>query len=104
MRGPPRWPHPLAIPLKAGPPFDLDIVTAKGEDEVVALLQQRGRAQSKTVPNFRQSMLQDVDKGKQFEVEETFGYTVREAEKHGLSVPTVETCYRVLAGLNRIQT
>ncbi|MBL6951319.1 MAG: ketopantoate reductase family protein [Alphaproteobacteria bacterium] len=102
MRETAQLPQHLGIPLKAGPPFDLDIVTSKGEDEVVALLQRRGEAQSKTAPNFRQSMLQDVDKGKQFEVEETFGFTVREAEKLGLSVPTVETCYRVLAGLNRM--
>jgi ketopantoate reductase len=74
------------------------------EDDVVALLNKRGQAQSKTAPAFRQSMLQDVDKGKQFEVEETFGYTVREAKNFGLSVPTVETCYRVLVGLNRMQT
>ncbi|MDA1100982.1 MAG: ketopantoate reductase family protein [Proteobacteria bacterium] len=104
MRETAQLPRHLGIPLKAGPPFDLDAVATKGEDELVALLQQRGQAQSKIAPNFRQSMLQDVDKGKQFEVEETFGYTVREAGKHGLSVPTVETCYRVLASLNRIQT
>ncbi len=103
MRETAQLPKQLGIPLKAGPPFDLDAVTSLGEDEVVALLNARGQAQGKTAPNFRQSMLQDVDKGKQFEVEETFGYTVRKAEKLGLSVPTVETCYRVLAGLNRIE-
>ena len=96
-------PRHLDISLKAGPPFDLDKVTAMDEDEVVALLTERGQAQSETAPNFRQSMLQDVDKGKQFEVEETFGYTVAEAGKFGLSVPTVETCYRIMAGLNRMQ-
>ncbi len=95
-------PQRMGIPLKAGPPYFLDAATEKPEDEVAALLQGRGQAQSTSAPNFRQSMLQDVDKGKQFEVEETFGYTVRTAEELGLSVPTVETCYRILAGLNRM--
>jgi len=104
MRETAQLPRHLGIPLKAGPPFDLEAVTSMSEDEVVALLNKRGQAQSKTAPTFRQSMLQDVDKGKQFEVEETFGYMVREAEKFSLSVPTVETCYRVFAGLNRMQT
>ena len=104
MRETAQLPRHLGIPLKAGPPFDLEAVTSMSEDAVVALLNKRGQAQSKTAPTFRQSMLQDVDKGKQFEVEETFGYMVREAEKFSLSVPTVETCYRVFAGLNRMQT
>jgi 2-dehydropantoate 2-reductase len=103
MREAAQLPQQMDIPLKSGPPFELELVTSLSEDEVVALLQQRGQAQSKAAPNFRQSMLQDVDKGKQFEVEETFGYTVREAEKLGLVVPTIENCYRILAGLNRIQ-
>ena len=104
MRETAQLPRHLGIPLKAGPPFDLEAVTSMSEDDVVALLNKRGQAQSKTAPAFRQSMLQDVDKGKQFEVEETFGYTVREAKNFSLSVPTVETCYRVLVGLNRMQT
>lgn len=103
MRETAQLPIHMGIPLKPGGPFDLDLLMTKEEDEFITLLQDRGLNQSKIAPNFRQSMLQDVDKGKQFEVEETFGYTVTEAKKYGLAVPTVETCYRVLSGLNSIQ-
>ena len=95
-------PQHMGIPLKTGPLFTFDAISSKDQDALVAFLRRRGEAQSTTAPNFRQSMLQDVDKGKQFEVEETFGYVVRKAEELGLSVPTVETCYRILAGLNRM--
>lgn len=95
-------PQHLGIPLKTGPLFTLEAISSKDEEALVAFLRRRGEAQSTSAPNFRQSMLQDVDKGKQFEVEETFGYTVRTAAECGLSVPTVETCYRILAGLNRM--
>ncbi|MDP6875874.1 MAG: 2-dehydropantoate 2-reductase [Alphaproteobacteria bacterium] len=102
MRETAQLPQHLGIPLRTGSPFNLDVVTSKGEDDVVELLLKRGQAQSTIAPDFRQSMLQDVDKGKQFEVEETFGYVVQQAAEMDLAVPTVETCYRVLAGLNRI--
>ncbi len=103
MRETAQLPQHLDIPLRTGSPFNLDVVTTKGEDDVVELLLKRGQAQSKIAPDFRQSMLQDVDKGKQFEVEETFGYVVQQAAEMNLAVPTVETCYRVLAGLNRMR-
>ena len=90
------------ISLKAGPPWELDTVIEKSEDEVVEMLVQRGQAQSQTAPYFRQSMLQDIDKGKPIEVEETFGFALREAKKLDLTIPTVETCYRILAGINRL--
>ena len=91
-----------SIALKEGPPWELEAVIEKSEDEVVEMLVQRGQAQRQTAPHFRQSMLQDIDKGKPIEVEETFGFALREAKKLDLTIPTVETCYRILAGINRL--
>ena len=90
------------IALKAGPPWELDAVIEKSEDEVVEMLVQRGQAQRQTAPHFRQSMLQDIDKGKPIEVEETFGFAVQEGKKLDITMPTVETCYHILAGINRL--
>jgi 2-dehydropantoate 2-reductase len=47
------------------------------------------------------STLQDLERGRRLEVEETLGYTARQAAELGLQVPTVDTCYRLLAGINR---
>jgi len=92
----------LNIPLKPGAPFFLDQLTALDEDAAVAQVQERGRAQGKTAPTFRQSMLQDADKGKRIEVEETFGYALNLAKENQLSLPTMETCYHVLSGVSRM--
>lgn len=94
-------PGRLGIPLNPGPPFMLDALTGGSEDEAAAALQERGRAQGETAPGFRQSMLQDADRGKRIEVEETFGYLLEQAGEHGLAMPSVETCYRILAAVNR---
>jgi 2-dehydropantoate 2-reductase len=92
----------LDINLMPDGPFFLDQLTNLDEDAAVALVQERGREQGKTAPTFRQSMLQDADKGKRIEVEETFGYALGLAKEHGLSLPTMETCYHVLAGVSRM--
>ena len=90
------------ITLKPGPPWELQVVAEKSEDEVVEMLVRRGKAQRETAPHFRQSMLQDIDKGKQIEVEETFGFAVSEGRRLGIAIPTVETCYRILSGTNKL--
>jgi ketopantoate reductase len=49
-------------------------------------------------------MLQDADKGKRIEEEETFGHALSLAKDNGLSLPTMETCYHVLAGISRLSS
>ncbi len=92
----------LGVTLRAGPPFFLEKITAASEDDAVAMTQERGREQSVSAPTFRQSMLQDVDKGKAIEVHETFGFVVDQAQRQGIAVPTIETCFQVLSGINRM--
>jgi len=47
------------------------------------------------------SMLQDVLKGKQIEVEETFGYITKIAQSKNVEIPTLRIIYALLRGLNR---
>ena len=74
----------------------------KSEDEVVEMLVRRGKAQREPAPHLRQTMIQDIDKGKQIEVEETFGFAVSEGRRLGIAIPTVETSYRILSGTNKL--
>jgi ketopantoate reductase len=42
-----------------------------------------------------------VEQGKQLEVEETLGYAVRQAAELGVPIPTLDTCYKLIAGINQ---
>jgi 2-dehydropantoate 2-reductase len=60
-----------------------------------------GALLAERAPAHRVSTLQDLERGRRLEVEETLGYAVRKGVELGVPVPTVETCYRLLAGVNR---
>jgi ketopantoate reductase len=91
----------LGMPLEDRPPLPSATVVAGSEDQAVEALQTIGATLRERAPQMRQSALQDVQRGRRIEVEETLGYTCTRAAELGLTLPTVETCYRLLAGLNR---
>jgi ketopantoate reductase len=45
--------------------------------------------------------LQDLERGHRLEVEETLGYAVRKGAELHIPLPTIDVCYRLLAGVNR---
>lgn len=53
-----------------------------------------------TAPDHRMSSLQDLERGKRLEVDETLGYAIAEARGLGLAVPTLTTCYKLVAAIN----
>jgi 2-dehydropantoate 2-reductase len=59
-----------------------------------------GRDWLRLAPDHRMSSLQDLERGKRLEVDETLGYAILEAQSLGLAVPTLTTCYRLVAGIN----
>lgn len=59
-----------------------------------ATLEERG------VTKQRVSALQDAERGRRLEIEETFGYAIRAAAERDVAVPHLATCYQLLAGLN----
>jgi ketopantoate reductase len=52
------------------------------------------------LPTHKISALQDVERGKRLEVEETLGYAVRQGTALGVPTPTMDTCYKLIAGIN----
>ncbi|MDP6183901.1 MAG: 2-dehydropantoate 2-reductase [Gammaproteobacteria bacterium] len=48
----------------------------------------------------RMSSLQDLERGKRLEVEETLGFAIREGLRLGLATPTLAVCYELLTGIN----
>jgi 2-dehydropantoate 2-reductase len=55
----------------------------------------------RAAPEHRMSTLQDLDARKPLEIEETIGDAVRRAEKLGLTLPLLETLYRLVAAIDR---
>jgi 2-dehydropantoate 2-reductase len=45
------------------------------------------------------SILQDLERGRRLEFEAMFGYAVRKGLELGISLPTVEICYRLIKGV-----
>ena len=50
---------------------------------------------------FRQSILQDADRGRRLEVDDTLAYTVKLAGELGVDVPTLDFCCRILRVVSR---
>ncbi len=92
----------LDVQMQPGGPINMVKLVGGTEDEAVALIQETGEWLGQSAPNFRPSMMQDVLRGKNIEVEETFGHAVALAKEFGLSVPTLETCYLTLSAVNRV--
>ena len=54
----------------------------------------------KNSPTHRVSTLQDLESGKNLEVEETLGYVLNKAHEKGTLVPTIDTCYRLISAID----
>jgi 2-dehydropantoate 2-reductase len=71
-------------------------------EECIEVLKKAGAAmQANGVTTHRMSALQDLLRGRQLEIEETYGYAVTRAAELGVPVPALQTCYQLLSGINR---
>ncbi len=71
-------------------------------EEALEMVRTNGAAmESAGVTSHKMSALQDAERGRRLEVEETLGYAVRKGAEFGIDTPAVETCYRLLSGINR---
>ena len=68
--------------------------------DTVAHLRHQGEQWALQAPTHKLSALQDLERGKRLEVEETLGYAVQQCAALGLSTPTLEVCYKLIAGIN----
>ena len=71
------------------------------EEEAVKAIQARGEDLRSTAPGFRQSILQDADRGRALEVNETLSHTLTLATQLGVATPTLDLCCRVLRVVSR---
>jgi 2-dehydropantoate 2-reductase len=88
------------IALEDIPIFPAKTFSQLSLDDTVAQLRQQGDWFASQAPTHKVSILQDVEQGKRLEVEEILGYAVRQGAELGVPTPTLDTCYKLIAGIN----
>src|SRR2546426_2249649 len=91
----------LGVPLEDREPLPIKTLCSVPLSEAVTTIRQVGRVMEARAPAHKGSTLQDLEQGRRLEVEETLGYAVRKGAELGIPLPTMETCYRLIASINR---
>jgi 2-dehydropantoate 2-reductase len=91
----------LGIPLEDREPLPVKTLYRVPLAEAVATIRHFGREMEDRAPAHKHAALQDLERGRRLEVEETLGYAIRQGAELGLPLPTMDTCYRLIAGINR---
>ena len=89
------------IPLEDRPPLPVKTISECAERLAVSTVREIGEGFKPNAPTHRMSSFLDLERGRPLEVEETLGYLVERARQQNVPVPTTETCYHLVSGLNR---
>jgi 2-dehydropantoate 2-reductase len=93
-------PAKLGIPLLDKGAFSAQTLSEVPFEEAVANFRQVGeRMEAQGATTHKVSILQDLERGRRLEFEEMFGYAVRKGAELGVSLPTIEICYRLIKGV-----
>ncbi|HEX9868756.1 MAG TPA: 2-dehydropantoate 2-reductase [Candidatus Tectomicrobia bacterium] len=93
-------PAELGIPLLDKGVFGAKTLSEVPFEAAVANFRQVGeRLEAQGATTHKVSILQDLERGRPLEFEAMFGYAVRKAAELGVSLPTVEICYRLIKGM-----
>ena len=79
----------------------LQAILGGSQAQAVESVLQAGAQFAASAPAHRMSALQDLQAGRELEVEETFGYAVRKAREKQLAVPLLEAFYHLVAAIDR---
>jgi 2-dehydropantoate 2-reductase len=93
----------LGIALEDRGPLPVKTLCSVSLAEAAAIIRRSGEAMATQAPAHKISTLQDLECGRRLEVEETLGYAVRKGAELGVPLPTLETCYRLIAAVNQSQ-
>jgi 2-dehydropantoate 2-reductase len=89
------------IPLRDQSPLPVAGIAAATETAALRLVQEVGANFEAQASAHRMSSLQDLLRGRPLEVEETVGHALALGERLGVPLPVTETCYRLVATINR---
>ncbi|MEC9341706.1 MAG: ketopantoate reductase C-terminal domain-containing protein, partial [Pseudomonadota bacterium] len=88
------------ITLDDSGPLPARTIIAGSDEQGVALVTAMGEKLRAAAPNHRMSTLQDLDKGKRLEVDETLGHVVRLAQRHGIDVPVTRAAWQLVSAID----
>ncbi len=91
----------LGIPLEDREPLPIKTLCSMPLSEAVARIRRFGAVMEERAPAHKVSTLQDLEQGRRLEVEETLGFAVRKGAELGIPLPTMEICYKLIAGITR---
>jgi 2-dehydropantoate 2-reductase len=80
--------------------FPIKTLSQRALDDMVTHVRHIGDQYASLAPTQKMSTLQDVERGKRLEVDETLGYAVQQGAALGIPTPTMEMCYKLIAGIN----
>jgi 2-dehydropantoate 2-reductase len=87
----------LEIELADMSPLPVPSILRSSEAEAIGIIQAIGQNFLEKSPEHRMSAQQDVLRGSRLEYEETLGYALQKAREVGVPMPTLDTCYRIIA-------
>jgi 2-dehydropantoate 2-reductase len=88
------------IPLHDIALFPTKTLSQLAFDDTVMHVRQIGARWASLLPTAKVSTLHDLEQGKRLEVEETLRYAVRQSAVLGIPTPTMDVCYKLIAGIN----
>jgi 2-dehydropantoate 2-reductase len=87
----------MKIELTDMPPLPVPSIAHGSDAQAIDIVKGIGQKFLDTSPEHRMSAQQDVLRGSRLEYEETLGYALEKAREHGVPMPTLEVCYRIIA-------
>ncbi len=90
----------MDIPLEDMGSFPINKFSRLSVEDIVVHLRQVGDEWASQAPTHKVSTLQDLEQGKRLEIEATLGYAVRKGAELSVPTPTMDTCYKLIAGIN----
>ncbi len=90
----------IGIELEDRPPFLIQSMMRQTEEETVKTLCGIGEFMKAATPLHRVSALQDLERGRRLEGEETLGYVVERARQEKIDAPTLEMAFALVSGID----
>ena len=87
----------MDIELTDMPPLPVPSIVHAGDEQAVQIIREIGQKFLDTSPEHRMSAQQDVLRGSRLEYEETLGFALAKGRELGVPMPTLDTCYRMIA-------